>query len=400
MKRILVVAPGCYPVNTAECIVNIKLLRALSESGEFEIDLISRKASWQNYPSDSIESYGVKCNNLKIVEVDNKINFSTLWYLLMSYIHFGIAFKGSHWAYAALKIAKTLVKRNRYDYVLTKSDASYLVGSYLQRHYSIIWVASWNDPAPYEKYPKPYGYGADYSDVITRKKVAIMRTANVHCFPSQRLCTYMDKYLDLEAGQRKLIIPHIIYPEPLDGPVTECGELKLLHSGNLKAPRSPRAILQGIRKALANNPSMKISLSILGLMSKEDEAYAREIGISDIIHYLPPVEYKKSLELAKEYTVSVIIEADCDEGIFLPTKVGDSMQSNLITLAISPKEGNLHDLYIDGFIKYFADIKSSDSICNELLKMYSDFVQGRMKREVKLKKEYLPEYIVKQYLSI
>lgn len=400
MKRILVVAPGCFPVNTAECIVNIKLLRALTESGKFEIDLISRKASWENYPSDTIESYGVRCSNLKIVEVDNKINLKTLWYLFMSLISFGIFFKGSHWAYAALKEAKKLVRQNEYDYVLTKSDASYLVGSYLQKNNGIKWVASWNDPAPYEKYPIPYGYGAYYNNYITKRKVSIMRTANVHCFPSRRLHLYMDQYLLLRKEQKILIIPHIIYPEPLDEEKIVSKELKLLHAGNLKNPRSPRTVIAGLKKALDINPDMNISLSILGLMSKEDEAYAQELGVANHIHYLPPVEYKKSLDLAKKYTISVIIEADCEEGIFLPTKVGDSMQSNLVTMAISPIDGNLHDLYKEGYVKYFANIKSSDSVCSELIKIYSEFTKGNINRVVNLKKEYLPDYIVSQYLSI
>ena len=43
MKKILMIAPASYPVNGAEAIVNIKLLKALSDSGEFEIDLISKK---------------------------------------------------------------------------------------------------------------------------------------------------------------------------------------------------------------------------------------------------------------------------------------------------------------------------------------------------------------------
>ena len=43
MKKILMIAPASYPVNGAEAIVNIKLLKALSDSGKFEIDLISKK---------------------------------------------------------------------------------------------------------------------------------------------------------------------------------------------------------------------------------------------------------------------------------------------------------------------------------------------------------------------
>lgn len=42
MKRILFIAPASFPVTGAENIVNIKLLQALSKSGDFEIDLVSK----------------------------------------------------------------------------------------------------------------------------------------------------------------------------------------------------------------------------------------------------------------------------------------------------------------------------------------------------------------------
>lgn len=45
MKRILFIAPASFPVTGAENIVNIKLLQALSKSGDFEIDLVSKRVN-------------------------------------------------------------------------------------------------------------------------------------------------------------------------------------------------------------------------------------------------------------------------------------------------------------------------------------------------------------------
>ena len=60
MKRILFIAPCSYPVVIAECIVNMKLLQALSNSGEFEIDLVSRDHPHKLYKVEPLESFNVK----------------------------------------------------------------------------------------------------------------------------------------------------------------------------------------------------------------------------------------------------------------------------------------------------------------------------------------------------
>ena len=79
MKRILFVTTSCFPVRGAECIVNARLLSVLSESGQFKIDLVTKKSKWQNYPSDSLQEYGIQLESLEMVEVDNRINKSSCY---------------------------------------------------------------------------------------------------------------------------------------------------------------------------------------------------------------------------------------------------------------------------------------------------------------------------------
>lgn len=397
-KHILVVAPASFPVNNAEAIVNIKLLKALSASDHFEIDLLSKKNKNENYPSASLDEYGVKCN-LKVVEVDNSpFNIKVLWQNFMSLLKFGIFFKGCHWAYPASKAIDKLLKENHYDYLLTKNSPSYLIGRYAQKKYGIKWVASWNDPYPSEKYPAPYGNGFSFKSTRINKEVSIMQYADIHIFPSVRLKKYMGKYLNLES-KPVFVIPHIIEPTHLVQH-NQSSVLRLIHSGNLMNPRSPRPLLDGLKLALTKKKDMKISIFVLGVMSQIDRDYAKSIGLASYIEFLKPVEYKKSLEVSQKYDVSLIIEADCEEGIFLPTKVGDCMQSNLITFALSPSEGNLKDLYIEKYVNYFADIKSSTDICDTILLLYRDFCENKLVRVTKYKPEYLADDIVKKYFDL
>lgn len=401
MKRILIIAPTSYPVNGAEAIVNIKLLKALSDDGGFIIDLIAKKNKWQNYPSASIEEYGVKCN-LHMVEVDNRVyNPKVVIQNLLCLFTFGVVYKGCHWAVKAMRVAKQLVKSNNYDYVLTKSNPSYLVGCYLKKKYGVKWVASWNDPYPNELYPQPYGHGSQYSDTSTQRRVSIMQNADVHIFPSMRLQEYMGTYMNI-ADKEKIIIPHIITPMVMPRHKFD-GTLRMIHSGKLFSPRSPENLLRGLKQALQLEPELKIKVSILGNMNQEYLDLVSKLELEEYFEYLPPVEYHRSLEMLTNFDVAMIIEANCKEGIFLPTKVGDYMQISVPMFAISPCEGNLYDLYREGYVHFFANVASPNSICDELLKCYHSFVSGDISNRLLkhyYKEEYLADFIVNKYRNI
>ncbi len=399
-KKILVIAPSSFPVTNAESIVNIKLLRALSEDGRFDIDLVSKKSKWSTYPSAGIESYGVQCN-ISTVEVDNKINFRVIWQNLMSFFKFGTVFKGCHWAFAALPQVTKLINSNHYDYVLTKDSPAFLLGWYAKYKYGLKWVASWNDPFPYDKYPKPYGKGQNYNSIIIHQMTGKMKVADIHIFPSLRLANYMNGYLHLEAFEEKCIIcPHVVLKDNDAERHTSPSTLKIIHSGNLQNPRSPQPLLKGLRMALDREPKMKISISILGKMSSSDEELSRELGVSEYVKYLKPIEYNESLLLLSGFHISAVIEADCDEGIFMPTKVSDCMQQGIPIFAISPLNGNLNDLYQQGYIHYFADVRSPESVSLALIKMYKDFEAGVLPKQASIKVDLLSSHIAQQYFDL
>lgn len=394
------IAPASYPVNGAEAIVNIKLLKALSDSGEFEIDLISKKSKWENYASEPFENLGINLKSLNIVEVDNKINITTIWQHFLSLILFGVVFKGCHWAVKALPVVKKLIQENDYDYVLTKNNPSLLIGYYLKKKYGVKWVATWNDPYPVVKYPYPYGNGADAKESHSDKvQIKIMNNwVDLHLFPSDRLRTHMMKYLSVSMDKTK-IVPHVVLP------YKECKEfeyykedtLKIIHSGNLQYPRNPKTFLLALKQFVQNNPTSKIKVAIMGCFDKETEVLIKENSLENIVKVIPSVTYNESLQILKGYHVALIVEADCEEGIFLPTKVSDFMQCGKPIFAISPKIGVLNDLYDKKIVPYFANVKDVDSIYNELCQLYDDFNNAQLSIKVKTPIEYNANYIVELY---
>jgi len=402
-KKILFLAPASIPTNGAEHIVNTKLLEALSIDGNFEIDLISKKNKWENYPSTSTFNDKIKLNSINIIEVDNKFNITTIWQHFLALLYFGVVFKGAHWAVKALPIAKQLIANNQYDYILTKNAPSLLLGYYLKKKYKLKWVATWNDPYPVSKYPHPYGLGIKGKESLSDKlQINIMKKwVDIHIFPSTRLRNYMNNYLNIPLYKTQ-IIPHVILANKIRRN-NLCSEstLRFIHSGNLIYPRDPQTFIEGVSKFRSKYPNKKIEISIIGVYDKNFNELINKYKLQDIIKLIEPTSYENSLELLSQYHVSIIIEAQCEEGIFLPTKVSDFMQCGKYIYAISPKQGVLNDLYKANYISYYSPNTDSILIAEEINRIYEDFKSGELiSRKAPIYDKYNSSYIVEQYKSI
>lgn len=400
MKRILFIAPESFPINGAEAIVNIKLLKVLCAAG-YRIDVISRKRKWTDYPLSGLEDVNICVNSLHVVEVDNRFSLSTIWLHILTFFTFGVVYKGAHWAYSALRVCKKLMKENRYDVVITKSSPSELIGYWIRKHKNIKWIATWNDPFPIEKYPEPYGGGPFAKGFIgARQLIPIMeKYPDFHIFPSERLRSYMLQYMNVSIKKTR-IIAHVSFEKCAEySSMKRSKVLKILHSGNVNYPRNPFLFLEGLHLFLQEVVDANILVDFLGVLPIGFNDKVKNLDLQSIVNVLPPVQYEESIMLLQHYDIAMLIEAPCEEGIFLPTKVGDYMQTKKPIFAVSPICGVLHDLYNEGYVQYFANCKDAINIKEELKKIYSDFNFDKIKSSLQ-KKDYTPDYILAQYQEI
>lgn len=394
------ISPSCYPVVGAEAIVNIKLLKALSDSGQFSIDLITRRWKWAQYPSDTLDSFDVKLNSIEIVEVDNVININTIIQNILTYLKFGILYKGYHWAYPAWKVVRKKIQKSEYDYVLTKDVPSLLLGCYLKKQYGLKWVATWNDPCPWTMYPKPYGRGLNAElSKMHQRIISIMREADIHIFPNPRIRDYMNRYLQIEES-KCIVIPHVILPPSEKTEHKYAETLRLIHSGNLGHPRNPNTFLRALRSFLDKNPNAMISFTIMGHCNNSVKDFISDLKLEEYVFFTTPVEYKESLNKLSDYDIAVIIEADCEEGIFLPTKVSDFLQMSIPIFAVSPQIGILNDLHKDKQVPYFAPVNDENLISLEIERVYKDFENKSIQKVNSFSSYMTSDYVVKQYLSL
>ena len=396
-NRILFLAPASIPVNGAESIVNLKLIKLLISKG-YEIDLISKKYKWDHYPVSRYDDLLSSLSSATVLEVDNHFGVKALWYHLRAWLRFGVLFKGIHWAYLASKKVESLIAEKDYKCVITKNIPSEVVGYWIMRRYRIPWIATWNDPYPHERYPEPYGKGPSTRLALFKKPlISQMSSADAHIFPSGRLRDYMLSYLNCDIN-KTFVISHIV--ESVAGcPKQRDGILNICYIGNLDGPRKPWTLLEAISIVKNRCIDNAMRVDFVGTTPVNMCDVIKEKGIDDIVNILPPVSYNESLKLMSRYDVALIIEAPCKEGVFLPAMVSDAMAAGISIFAVSPGDGVLHDMYTNGYIQFFSDVTKVDSIVNEMMRLIDLFNSNQLKKPL-IPEEYKSDFIGCQYDNI
>lgn len=403
MKHILFIANSCLPVTGPENICNARQLAVLSQSGQFKIDLVTRHDNTTYYPQDDIDKYGIKLNSLHFVDVDNKINIKTIWQHFRAWMKFGVVEAGYHWAYSALPLCERLVKENKYDYIISKNASSYILAYFLKHKYSIKWIASWNDPFPTFLWIEPYGHGNSPKNVRKCGRIVkIMKGADEYVYPNTRLARYVNSYVQADECNIH-IVPHVMVSEPQVPRKRESGPIRLIHPGQCNAPRYARPLLQALKELLLDKKITKDELTItfMGKTNVDEKLMMEEEPLKGVVNMRNSVAYHESMKILAEYDIALIIEAACDEGIFLPTKVSDFMMAGKRMFAICPRIGVQNDLFKQGFISYFGDVTDVQSIKNALLKIVEDSKKPEWDEyQVKVPENFKSKYVEDVFLKL
>ena len=388
-KRVLFVAPSSYPIFGAEANVNAKVVKILSDAG-YMVDVVSRVRKNMEgvyYPLSKDDVFFGKCS-INPIYLNTRKNIKTILNHLKALLKFGHIYKGIDWAYYATIRCEELIKKNHYDLILTKNEPSEVVGLYISKKYNIKWIPTWNDPYISDKYPQPYGKGWNAKVSFSRNRLIkdICKFAPAHIFPSERLKQYMMRYMTGIKQERCAVIPHALLKNfQTVHPKERTEVLKIIHAGELGQERNPETFLQGLKEFILQSPNPKIEFTFLGIyLGQKTNCFydlVEKFELSRYIKVLPPVTYIESLSVISQYDVCLIIEAPCDEGIFLPSKVVDYFQCEKRIFSISPKIGTLNDLYTAELVDYFADVNNPKEIATAINCMYNDFTNNATPKE-------------------
>ncbi len=356
-------APFVYPPVGSEEIATSKVLLAMMERG-WEVDVISFADSKRYYPD---EGQGE-------------------WLPLNKIVHGvkGFPFSGKmgtiSWVVKAYAVGRKLAARKQYDFIMSRAAPQFghLPALFVSRRLGLPWIANWSDPMPPRKAPQPYGAGSGVSLPFLERTLfkAVMEGASWHTFPCERLLRYMNSYMPGCQGKSS-VVPHIALKRFCSGSQTSSDVFSLYYAGSL-AMRDPSTFLEGVRIFLnERDDNAPVSVTFIGLPLDGLREAARRLGLNDIVKIEEVKKYEAVQEVLAKATVLVIIEADCEEGVFFPSKFVDFVQTGRPILAVSPKTGTMSDILSKGG-GIAADCRVPEEIAGAIKALYEEWQTGTL----------------------
>lgn len=391
MKKILYIAPHSYPIRSSESICNSKVAYTLAKAGH-QVDVFACDFG-ATYPIDmEVDSALRKSENLKIFKVSPRHSISYhiigIWKALQNLpYNLSILFRTGYF-YSGINISQEIIDaieaqiklygKMPYDVLITRGFHTDYVGIYMAKKYGIKWIANWNDPYPNAKFPKPYGSGPDTPLPYFENKLYedMQKYISIYTYPNPRLRDYMLRCFKLSKKEQSVVIPHMAHSELSPKVKKNDGVLRMLHCGDVRKPRNPLKFLKALSDVI-HSTQVKIECNFVGAYDKETECFVNaDSKLSQVVHFLGPKSYTDSVNLLAQSTISLIIEAECEEGIYLPTKFVDAIQSCTPVFCVSPYSGMLHDLVGQYKVGYCADNTSIEDIERQLKTLVNDYAGG------------------------
>ena len=368
-KSILLIAPYCYPIWGPESNVNAKFVKTLTDGG-YIVDLISEDFPNKTYPASNSEFFFTGVREKVIVKPASFSIFKRILYSLKASLYVKGIVGLSYAEIEMIKAIDKLCKHRQYDYVISKDEGSN-AGFYCATRYNVKLLYTFNDPWPWNRYPMPYGYGPKGPIRWIHKQALniISKVSYKIVFPSSRIKDYVLQYLPPKTHDKGIVFPHTVTSALIQR--ISCdnrnSELHILHTGSTGKWRDPQVLFEGMTLFLEQHSNAHFKISFLGVEQKPMPGrtikdYISRYHLENYVEVIPPVSYEESLNYISSSDVCLVLEANCEEGIFMPTKITDYQQCGKPIWAISPAIGVLNDLYKSNDIEYFSEVTSAISV--------------------------------------
>lgn len=370
VKRILVISHCFPPQKIPRAVQLFKLFRYFSGWTDFYFDVLTIRP---RYASEKIETaLAVRSSNIKIhyafgFEVNYFFNF--LAGRFFDWLPDGKII----WRFFAQRKARHLLAKNRYDIIISFSQyfSSAVVGARLKAQYpSIPLISYFSDPwvaSPY--FPKLNPKKQTRNE---KAEEAVIRLSDSLVFTNQEAANLYQQKYGQDIVSKIAVIPHSfdssLYPSVPSLLATD--KIRIVHTGNFYAQRSPKNFLLAIRHLFQEkfiDPS-QLEIVFYGHVTpavKKDLAEADLLGLA---FWRSAVPYLESLRILSSAHLLLNIDAPFDESPFLPSKLIDYLGAGRPILAITPEKGAAADLIselrLQGLPYFLADAGDVDGIAD------------------------------------
>jgi glycosyltransferase involved in cell wall biosynthesis len=275
----------------------------------------------------------------------------------------------SSWILAAVPAGLRAIKRKQIDVILSTypTATAVMIGYILHRLTGKPWIVDFRDSMTEEGYP---------ADPLTFRvyrwieRQAIRHASALLFTAPGAIRMYRQRYEDLDA-ERCVLLPNGYDEADFDGISLRskpAPRLRLLHSG-LVYPweRDPQPWFRALSKLKAEGKISQETLSVELRASGNEAEFQKDVdqlGIDDIVHFLPTLPYRASLQDATEADALVVLQgACCDHQV--PAKVYEYLRLQKPILALTTHVGDTGSLLRDSGGATIIDMADETAIHEE-----------------------------------
>jgi hypothetical protein len=311
------------------------------------------------------------------------------------------------WTAAAVSKALELHRKSPFDLVVSRSYPwhAHVAGYWVASDLRIPWVANLNDPWDLSPFIADDASREDWKQDrnATRWRRRVLARADIVTFPCDRLRDY--SLQDHPRPSQVHVVPHIGTARTS---AEHAREFVIVHAGKLRmheaTGRRANAVIDGLPELFKSRGAAR-SRTRLVFVGPEDPVtreYVAQLGLSKEVIWAGQVSYETSLQHIARAAVCLLVEADLEIGIFLPSKLCDYIAARKPVLALSPAVGTVNDLARDGQGIMRVDPRDSRGVSKALTTLFDAFDRGGLAAYAppeSLLQRYEPNTVIRDFLE-
>lgn len=159
------------------------------------------------------------------------------------------------------------------------------------------------------------------------------------------------------------------------GPRKPSESFRMNYIGSLTARRTPEFFFAAVRRLLTQRPQLKLSIGILGFVPPTHKQLAQQMGLSQIVHFLPPVSRRRALEIMRNETDLLILLQRNSEGgdSAIPGKLYEYLGTGIPFIAMDEDGGATAKLLKQLDAPRAVDYEDVDAITHRLSVIVEDY---------------------------
>ena len=241
------------------------------------------------------------------------------------------------WLPKAWKAAKELVLNEQPDVITTfgMPMSDHILGLLLKKHFKLPWIAHFSDPwtdNPYIQFNTATGW--------TNRKLEsmVMNNADAILFTNQETVSLvMEKYPD-HIRKKAMVLPHAYAPDRYSSQSNDDMDI-IRHIGAFYGLRTPIPFLNAVQSLQKKKPELfdTIRFEFVGpIENRLQDKTQKDWSSSELVSFLPPVDYQESLNLMASAKALLLIDAPMETSPFFPSKLADYIGSGKPIFSITP----------------------------------------------------------------